>query len=313
MALAYYEAGSVTAGGSSTVVIPITSDVPRSSPTSGTVIFIFYQMMGGTGDSVTDAVDDTTAQDSYSTCIFEDGLNHYRSDIFPAMGLLVNDLAAGVNNITLTLNGTPNTGHFSAIAITGIQIGGAGPLDPTLPGIVGLLQPAEQPVGGGGSTSTGGGWNYNPFGAVSFTAPLGAADTDWDFFSGALAFFWVSAGNNADLAGWTWDDATIVPFVDWSLSDSGQFIIFFMGVVDPMTPGTAMPTVTGSPGAGYPWQSGGGLAIALAPGVGPTCETPPPAGGTPVFDHRVRLLGTTIGDFAPDASPCFNARIRLSQ
>lgn len=284
--------GSVDSSGSDVVILPISVDVPRSSPASGTVIFIFYQADNVSNATVSSAVDDADPEDAYSLCIFADGLNHYNATPFPAMGLVVNDLIGGVNNITLVLSGVPSAFHAVAVAITGINFAQAGPIDPTLPDIVGLLQPAEQPVGGGGSSAaSGSGWNCNSDGTVTFFSPAGTVDTLWDFVSGALAFYYVSGTLVDDGAGWTWNDGTIVDFVQWDIADgNGHFLIFALGLQNPMSPGAAAPSVEGVLGSAGSQFGMGGIGIAVPAGLGPFCTTPPPpGGGTPILHGHIRL------------------------
>lgn len=295
MALAYYECGRANASGSDTLVIPISADVPRSTPASGTLIMVFFVDAESENQALTAAVDDTTAEDAYSLCIFADGLNHYEVSSSPALGLIVNDLVNGVNNITLTFDSAGTFIQAIAIAVTGVNhpTSSPPPLDPTLSGITGGLGGMEAPLGGGSSVAIGPVWHYDVGGAVNFDGPLGATDTNWDWIvPGTIAFYWVASNTKtADPGGWTWTDGTIVDLAQFSVDQgTGFWSAFAIGVQDPVTLGAAAPSVQGTWGDASSKFGTGGNALPMPAGTGPVCSVlPPPGGGVPIFNNHIRL------------------------
>lgn len=291
--LAYFEIGQGTAAGSDTLVIPVTADVPRSSPASATLIYIFFVDAEGENEALTAIVDDATPEDAYSLCIFEDGLNHYSVASNPAIGLIVNDLVNGVNNITLTFDSVCTFTHAIAIAVTGVGLPSTSPpaLDPTLTGIATGLGQMEAPLGGGSSVATGPQWSYDVGGAVNFNGPIGATDENWDWIvAGNIAFYFVaSSTKTADPSPWTWASGDIVDLAQFSVDQgTGFWSAFAIGVQDPVTLGAAAPTVQGDWGDLSSKFGTGGNAFPTPLGTGPVCGTAP-GSGTPVFNNHIRL------------------------
>jgi len=286
-ALAYFECGRGSTSGSDTLVIPISVNVPRSSPASGTIIMIFFVDAEEENQALTSASDDATAEDAYSTCIFPpDGLSPYEVSTNPAIGTIINDLVAGTNNITLTFDSPGTFIQAIAIAVTGVAIAGVPP--PAF----GTL---EAPLGGGSSTSFGADWHYDAFtGNVNFDGPLGATDENWDWIlAGVLvAFYWVASNTKtSDPGAWTWTDGTVVDLAQFQVDQgTGFWSIFAIGVQDPVTLGAAAPSVQGDYADASSKFGAGGNTVAIPAGPGPVCSTPgPPGSGTPILHGHIRL------------------------
>lgn len=297
MALDYFVCGSAGASSVDSLTIPIDVDVPRTDPTLGaTVIWILLQV-DSAGGNATAVSDDAPVDDSYSTCLFSDGLNHYSGDTNPLAGLIVNPLVAGINNITVTLGGTVNRVQAVALAITGV--GGTWPTapfdtaDPTGHWIFGAIaQAAEAPFGSPSHesiavewTDTGGGDTpviHDPSGATT--------DRNWDWVSGEVAFYFQNDNSqSSDPIDWTWSDGSIDDFDQYDVDDgTGHWMIFALGVQDPVTPGAQGPSVDGAYGSAGSKFLTSGNALALSSGSGPPpCSTP--SGAAPAFNRVIPI------------------------
>lgn len=189
--------GSALATSSSTVVIPITVNVPRSDPANGATVVVIYETVyysGGSAATSGTVGDDAPMDSFYNTCYYSDGLNHYgnlgvgfigtpfnnyntfssTSTISPPFtsgagfqsAVIFNPLVGGVNNITLTYSPTsPDVVAAYAVAYTGLQLGGRPQDTPpflwhTSYGTGGYLQSAD-PLSGGTVTGVEVNWVYN--------------------------------------------------------------------------------------------------------------------------------------------------------
>lgn len=297
MAVAYFQAGQASVAASDTLVIPITADVPRSDPVAGgTLIYVFIQVPSTFVGGITAVTDDATPQDAYSLCVFSDGLNHYTngSQIF---GLIVNDLANGVNNITVQLTGTAGFIAGIALAITGANVDTLNAQSPS-PTWLFDLDPAHPMIGaeklGGGPISPFPGAIFaSPTGPVQMVSPPGVStDQDWAWVTNSDYAFYVCSdvSSAVDEGGWTWADGSIFDFTQWDIdSGLGSFFSMALGVQTAPTPLAAGPSFDGAWGnAGSKFFTGiAGFAVTSGPG--PACVTPPPGGGVPIFNNHIRL------------------------
>lgn len=291
--LDWFVAGGAVGGGSiDTLVIPIDVDVPRTDPTLGaTIMLIFIQTVPG-GSTVASVTDDAPVDDAYSLCLFEDGLNHYDATTrfgFVQFGLIVNPLIGGTNSITINMAGTTTYVEAVAVAVTGVGADWPSlPLDPAADWIATTVAgyETEQPVGGAVASATGVSWEYLTS-VFSIIAPAGAADENWDWIDGVVAFYALEAGNDTDLGPWAWGDGSIDDFFQWDINAGIGFLSFALGVAT-VTPGAAGPSLEGT--FTDPPVDLTGQGFALKNGPGPNCSTPPPpTSGTPIFNNHIRL------------------------
>lgn len=376
-------------GGAGTIVMPFTTNIPRSDPSLGATLIFWWATQAvangaSAGASIDSFSDDGASDPFYGTCYFSNGLNQYGGVVSgtaynsggqegpvtvpfsqtlssPAgagpsygWGLVLNPLTTA-NSLIATIGGS-GMGAFNvfAIAYTGCALQGRLPADTP------LLFWHDTIFGGGffgeftdivdSRTTTSAGWTYNS--ATINSQPASGTIgppfivNPFQLFSGTVVYpnwqingpgdlivytiadmnhgsVWpggtspYGAYDHGSSGGWTWGGAgptTINEFDDYD--GNGDGMLCSMLVAEQTLGGAAPITgqdISGSWGTGMSKVYTVGGAFTLNSGAGPAPCGAPPAGGTPVFDHRVRLLGATIGDFAPDASPCFNARIRLSQ
>lgn len=293
MAVSAFVCGSASADSVSTLVVPVTANVPRTDPTNGATLILLF------GSSIIsdpfDAFDDAGAEDDYSFCLFDDGLNHYGvTGQYPGMGLIANDLVGGTNSITVDFDTTLGFAYVVAVAVTGVALttSGTAPLfDPTMPGSFceSFFQHTDYPFGTGLDTALGVSWDYTGgAGAVHIDAPSGATDGGWGWVAGDLAFYPIANANGASsFAGWTWSDGSITDFFQFEGVDGGGFYHAFALGTAPITPGVAGPSLAGAWGGGQV-----GVGVGEGPGFvgggGPSCSTPPPT-GYPVFGHQIRV------------------------
>lgn len=292
-----YAVVGVANGAGSSLVIPITADVPRSSPSGGgTILLIYYQFEFSDTASVASVTDDAPVDDAYSLCIFEDGLNHY-VPLGQIFGLVVNPLVGGVNNITLTLSGAATQIAAVVVAITGVA--GTWPLPtPFDPGLAWLpsaiLATAEAPLGGGGGLFQGVDAKFTGVGeAVVITEPPGSSgDSDWDWIEGSTGFYFIADNTSAsDQLGWTWADGAITDVQQYDIDPgTGRFMSGALGVQNVITAFAAGPSVNGAWGNAGSKFFAGVNGFAFTGGPGPNCLIPPPPGtGIPIFNNHIRL------------------------
>lgn len=298
--LNYFVCGQAGVTSSDTVVIPIDVDVPRSSPANGTIIALFAvgSYLSGLGSPIA-VSDDAAPQDDYSLCIFDDGLNHWDANgRYPCLGLIVNDLQAGVNNITCVFASPADQIEVLAVAITGAaaattsppQLFDTTPVDYTDDGLT--LGEIEAPLGGGTSHALGTAWGYDPFGAVNFSAPIGASDMNWDWIAGNVAFYFIQSNSlSADPGTWVWSDGSIVDFAQSQIDQGiGRWTGFALGIGDPVVLAAAGPTMLAGGWVVADQNRASGLSLAFKAGAGPTCSViPPPGSGVPIFNNHIRL------------------------
>lgn len=182
----------------STLVLPITVDVPRSDPSTGATWLVmfeqsYYTLPGSPGGAA--LVSDDAPMDSfYNTCYYSDGLNHYgivglsvgpvpfnnyntfaTTDVISpkytrtggGVGAIVfNPLLNGVNNITLTF-GTPAPAYYQCfvVAYTGLQLAARSQNTPpelwhASADLGGYMQKVV-PLSGGTTQSGNAQWVYN--------------------------------------------------------------------------------------------------------------------------------------------------------
>lgn len=290
MTLATFVCGGPVGGNTSSLVIPITADVPRSDAALGATIVLIFLSWNGPANLLS-VTDDATPEDGYSFCLFEDGLNHYATDSTVLPGLIANDLTNGVHNITITLDGVAPWITAAAIAVTGVNLPASGPAPLFTPPLTGFLtslaQQAEAPVGGGGSVALGIGYTIDAADVISFIGPITATDTDWDWVNGELAFYFLRGTATSDHLGWTWSDAAITDLLQWDVPEGGSGFFAQAAIgLQSVTPGAAGPSVNGIWGDGSTGPlSGNGFALISGPGPGP-CSTPP-VFGNPCFNRVV--------------------------
>lgn len=295
MPLAATVIGSASGSGD-TLLIPLLTSVPRTSPSVFSAIIFFGS--GVINPGLASVFDDAPPQDDYSFCLFEDGLNNYQAPgPTPNIGGIANDLTTE-NTITCSVPGG-TTGWSQIIAVNVLGIGGFGGtgFSPLLPAgmAVGLegLQEAERPVGGGGSSAPGVTWVYGGGFPPNLFDPSGATDTNWDWINGEIAFYPIFAQDPAPLGVWSWADGSIT---DWFQItddfDGANYNSTALGMAA-VIPGAAGPTLTGSWTGGQNKGSGEHGAAFLS-GDGPGECTAPPVFGGPVFNHMHRA--GAVGD-----------------
>lgn len=289
MGVSAYVCGEAVGSSSSPLVIPITADVPRSDPALGLTVILIFNYIFGDFDFVA-AVDDAEPEDDYSFCLFDDGLNHYStSGTQPIPGVIANDLKAGTNNITLSTSGGagPSWMHAFAVAVTGVNfpISGFAPLftDDTLPNfILSLLRQCQTPPSGTPSAVSDGPVVIIDGGTdvMTFTSPLGAADTTWGWVTGDLAIYVLDGPQDADHGGWTWADGTLVDTYQYDFLGAGGQRQGAVAIATPalLAPGPSLDgawadATTGAVIHGYAFISGDG--------PGPCTALPT---GIPLFD-----------------------------
>lgn len=299
-----YVCGAASAASTDTLVIPIGADVARTDPAAtggATFVFVFYQLDNASTSTIQSVTDDAPVDDAFSLCLFADGLNHYDQNSGPVAGLIVNPLVNGVNNITLSFDTPTALIQAVAIAVTGIGSGAFGgwpssPLDPSLTWWPGILSQAEAPVGAPTTVSAGLQWTYaTPTNAVVMIAPTGAVtDSNWDWETGELAFYFVSqSAKSSDPGGWTWADGAITPLANWHSNTGlggGQAYMWEAVGYGLVVPTLAGPSMAGALDDASSLFGSGGTGFAITGGDGPICDTPPPPGsGSPILRGHIRL------------------------
>lgn len=297
-----YICGSASASAASSLVIPISATVARTDPAGGaSFVFVFYQLDNASTSSLLSVTDDAPVDmdDGYSLCLFADGLNHYDEASGPVAGMIVNPLLFGVNNITLTFDTPTAAIQAAAVAVTGIGAPGGWPgpiFDPGMtwwPSAI-FAGPAQQPVGAPVSTNPAVQWGYDISNNVVMAEPAGAADEDWDWATGELAFYWVQRNTAfSDPGGFAWADASIIDLTQWSIATGlggGQAFMWEEIGFGAVTPTLAGPSLAGSLADASTLFGSGGTGFALLSGLGPICTTPPLL-GVPVFNHEWRVGG----------------------
>jgi len=295
MSLLAYVCGYGAASNVSSMTIPFSADVPRTDPTGGATLIL---VIGGTeiGGHIVSISDDATAEDDYSFCLFDDGLNHYGVGQNPGLGLIANDLANGVNNLNLGFDTTLGFAQLALVALTGVDLSttGAAPLfDPTMPRSFcdHFVQDTEYPIGGGTSFAAGVAWSYNSGGLPQWVpgAPSGATDAGWDWITGDLAFYIIpAAADSSPLGPWLWADGSLTDFDQFEDVDSSGFYHDIVIATQTITPGVAGPSLAGAWTGGQNPNLMAGYAYGYISGGGPSCTTPPPT-NSPVFNHWMRV------------------------
>lgn len=295
MAVSAYPCGYAAGSSVSSLVVPITADVPRTDPTLGASLIV---VIGATeiGGHINAISDDAAATDDYSFCLFDDGLNHYGVNQNPGVGLLANGLANGVNNITFGFDTTLGFAQIALIALTGISLPTSNPaplFDPTMPTLfcTHFFQHAEFPIGGGSSFGIGVAWSYDSSGIPQWVpgSPAGATDAGWDWITGDVALYYIPGANDtAPLGPWTWTDGSITDLFQAEDTDgSGNYSDIVIGLKT-ITPGSAGPSLAGGWAGGQNPNLTAGYGVGFIGGGGPSCTTPP-AGSYPVFGHQIRV------------------------
>ena len=296
--------GQATALGTDTLVIPLTTTIPRSDPSTGaTVIFVTVISDDASASSSPNAMSDDGVTDPfYGTCLFTDGLNHYASAPVGAdysvanlvinqswVGLVCNPLDAS-NSITVVMNAPQGYLLGIAVAYTGVNlpyIGTGGFSD--LPSLI-SASPSDPWVANNAF------WTFHLDGSVDvyLSAPTGySGPPDWTWVLGSYAIYNVAWNDisNPTSGAWVWDQAGIT--TEFEIDDEsdgvGAHNWSFVWADQPLAPPEVV-ALTGSASPGWWFPQSSGAAWALAGGPGPSCNsTPPPGGGNPVFNNHIRL------------------------
>lgn len=303
MAVSVFVCGAA-GGSSSSLVIPITTPVPRSDPVAGaTLILVFIQFSYADGSSVNinSLTDDATPQDDYSSCIFTDGLNNYNIINSPPTGLIVNDLTLS-NSLTLALSGVPIMIQAVAIAVTGVGAvsgWGGSPLSPTESWLIDTLRLASAPFGGHTSFFFTMDWgDTGPGDAPQVHEPSSAlTDQNWQWTADGVAIY--QNGENtqtSDPLGWTWADPSLTDLFQYGVADGvGRYLFSAIAVQDPVVALAQGPSVVGAYGSGASRFFVGGSGHLFSSGAGPVCTPPPPPlTGNPTFDDVVPGYGVVM-------------------
>lgn len=313
-----------SASGSSpgaSITIPITVDAPRSDPAGGATIVLVLTITDNGCAPTSNAITDDAATDPfYNTKIFADGLNHYRTNIpllggvntaittMVSFGLILNPLAASVNNITVPLSGTAQNYIASVRAYTGVLVNTdfASGLWPGFPSTDCTSRPTTAAFANrsfpGGMRATAQDldtldeagfveWTFlsggNPL-SLPNSLPLPyispGSDPDWQYENGDLALFGINAPSEAaaDKAFSSWDDgaiSTVLSVLGTPMVDSGGDVFSNWVVGERPISGP-----TGALDFGSEWTGGsdfnviGGGGFAMIAGVGPTWPICPPSG-----------------------------------
>lgn len=322
----YVCGGPVSIASDSTLVIPITADVPRSTTADGATLVLVFVQLDNDSSSLLDSVTDDSpidTEDGYALCIFEDGFNHYlpRADpsAIPTIGLIVDPLLAGVNNIYLQLDSATAFVEAVAIAITGVGTSGgaswpSSPLDPGMTWIpAAVTAGAEAPLGGGGGAGKGAAWTYTTLNTVNMLAPAGTGGTDqnWDWTEGELAFYFARQNTKiTDPGAWTWGDGSIADLVQWQSATgligprAWMWEAIGYGPITPFAPGAS---VAGALADASSLFGGSGNTFGFLGGPGPVCSIPPPT-GSPCFNHRLSVGPNAGASGAMLGNPAFAHR-----
>lgn len=294
-----FVAGQATVSGSDTLVIPITADIPRSDPSGGgTVILVFVHVPSDYTGNYVGTTDDASEDPFYGTCIFADGLNHYVLGgglSGPVFGLVMNEMANGENNITVQLDTAADFIVGTVFVFTAVRVNAVNSQDESLTWLLSTTDPgafqASEKLGGGvlaGSV----GWLWPLGGTLHIVSPSGAnTDENWEWLAGVLAFYIVSDNTEtSDEIGWTWADGSIVDYYQYDiLGSDGKYYSFALGLQTPPPTLAAGPSLDGAWGSGANLLFTGGFGYSMVSGPGPSCTTPPPSGGVPIFNNHIRL------------------------
>lgn len=308
-----------TGVGTHNIVMPVLMDVPASTDTVG-VYLMFCATTGhaldGSIDSA-DLLDDATLNPLYGSvnkfvsvvgnfftghggpCYTVGGVSQVGASIAPYV--VFNELLNGVNSLTYsyTQSSSDVDLHISIFAIVGAG-GWQGGCDDAwqVQGPGGTFD--SVPVVGNGTDPNA---SFNSAVDLSPWAPGPSGDL-------TLGFYMVATGG-ADAGSWTWVDGAVTVGDQW-INEGTYQVNATMGWETVDTTGTVFNTGA-SPGNPPLVDSEINNWVFLRDGIDilgiPYCTTP--GSGDPVFDHRMRMIGGFVGDFAPSGSPCFNARIKL--
>jgi len=288
VALGFIAAGNASVSSSSTITVPLTADIPASTPTGGGTIVIPFVLADNDFSIIPIAAsDDAEATGVYGDCIFDDGLNHY-ADGFPPIGLILNDLTTS-NSVTLDMGAVASYLTCGIYAVTGIDLSAIAGSESTPPDWLYAVawQLAEAPHG----APTANNESVRGIGTGAIVDPLGGGtlgSPDWDWYGGNAALYFVSDNlSSEDTEGWGWDDGSITDFDQFSSTDGSHYYSVAVGLQNPMTAGALGPVLSGAWGDSSSQTFTVWRGFAFAAGLGPTCGSV--SGPWPAFDHRFRV------------------------
>ncbi len=314
MAISSFDIGNAAGGGAATISFSPSVDIPATdltNPAAGaTLVFVFVQ----TADAAVEAdplsvFDDTSGA---NTCFLGNDLNHYLATFVSGtgfafganfsqlgfLGIAMNPILAGINNITCTLSDVPSFASIYGRAYSGVQVDLVGPQADTFLQANGAGDPlGAAALADGSNSGIGAVWNYVAS-AVSFLQPPGSSGpTDWEWSSGDLAVYLLNSVQNTPGGSWAWTSGAIATqFEDDDINTAVGAPTYFSNVYAEEVIAGLTPVVgrdlsgAWSGGSGAQLSTSLGGAFALRAGLGPTClPTPPPGGGIPILHGHVRL------------------------
>lgn len=280
-------------GNTDTFVIPITTNVPRTTPTVLSLVCLYGSTVIFGPDSVSD---DALPQDDYSFCLFANGLNNYNRFNYPNSGGIANELLAGTNSITVVMPSVQTWGQIVAINFVGAGPTGGSGVSPLLPADMAGFFPNAQtdfPAGSGMDASFGVSWDYFPDNPGDsnprILQPLLATDGGWGWINGDLAVYPLcGAVDSGPIGGWTWSDGSITDFFQVvDEFDGSDYHSMAIGTGPCSSPGPSLAGVWGTSDHGHGSGEGGGFRAGSGPGV---CNPTPPTVSTPSFDNHFRAV-----------------------